>query len=81
LVEPHSVDLFTGTIWSNLVVDPHAAPPRATVVELLQALGSLDILSGGGTEALDTPVSDRGLSLSGGQRQRLALARALIRDP
>ncbi|MGC4962846.1 ABC transporter transmembrane domain-containing protein [Gordonia sp. DT101] len=81
LVEPHSVDLFTGTIWSNLVVDRRSAPPRAAVVELLEALGSLDILGGGGVEALDTPVSDRGLSLSGGQRQRLALVRALIRDP
>ncbi|MYR07125.1 ATP-binding cassette domain-containing protein [Gordonia sp. SID5947] len=81
LIEPHSVDLFTGTIWSNLVVDGHRAPPRDEVVALMEALGSRDILGGGGVEALDIPVTDRGLSLSGGQRQRIALVRALIRDP
>ncbi|AZG46292.1 ABC transporter transmembrane domain-containing protein [Gordonia insulae] len=83
LVEPHAADLFTGTIWSNLVVDPDGAPPRDDLVTLLESLGSLDILDGlgAGGDALDAPVSDRGLSLSGGQRQRLALARALVRDP
>lgn len=93
LIEPHRVDLFTGTLWSNLVTDERDMPSPADVVDLLDTLGSADVLcgtdvlggadvsGGAGRDGLDRVVTDRGLSLSGGQRQRLALARALLRDP
>ncbi|MGV9712543.1 ABC transporter transmembrane domain-containing protein [Gordonia sp. NPDC003424] len=81
LIEPHHVDLFTGTLRTNLITRDHPAPTRSDVVDLLRTLGSADVLGDEGGDGLDRVITDRGLSLSGGQRQRIALARALLRDP
>ncbi|WP_432790963.1 ABC transporter ATP-binding protein [Brevibacterium sp. K11IcPPYGO002] len=93
LVAPHDVDLFEGTIGSNITMvvaddrsdtDDRAVdcatdhPPVSA--EVLTASGAdelLDLVDGG----LDYRIQELGGNLSGGQRQRVALARALNADP
>ena len=90
LVVPHDVDLFEGTIGSNItmvVADAGAADDRPGAAdhppispEVLAASGVdelLDLVDGG----LDYRIQELGGNLSGGQRQRVALARALNADP
>jgi len=84
LVEPHTTDIFTGTVGSNILVgdardDPAFLGP-AFLDAVLRASTADDVVEAqkGG---LDTAVSERGASLSGGQRQRVALARALHARP
>ena len=82
LVAPHDVDLFEGTIGSNItmvVADPHQPSPSIPT-QVLTAAGIdelLDLVDGG----LDHRIQELGGNLSGGQRQRVALARALFADP
>ncbi|MBD8505917.1 ABC transporter ATP-binding protein [Hoyosella sp. G463] len=79
IVEPHSTDLFTGTIGSNVT----AGRPDATgdhVDRALAASAADDVVSLH-HDGLGHAVTDRGQSLSGGQRQRIALARALVAAP
>lgn len=45
LVEPHRVDLFTGTIGDNLTLG-RAAVDRRDALDLLRAMGSRDIIDG-----------------------------------
>ena len=78
VVAPHGVDLFAGTLRSNIALD-HAADIEIDE-RVLRASGVADIvelLPGG----LDHRIQDLGTNLSGGQRQRVALARALSADP
>lgn len=91
LVAPHDVDLFEGTIGSNITMvvtddssdtddrtDPADHSPISA--EVLTASGVdelLDLVDGG----LDYRIQELGGNLSGGQRQRVALARALNADP
>lgn len=91
LVAPHDVDLFEGTIGSNITMvvaddgadtddrtDADDHPPISA--EVLTASGVdelLDLVDGG----LDYRIQELGGNLSGGQRQRVALARALHADP
>ncbi len=89
LVAPHDVDLFEGTIGSNITMvvadDRSDTDDRATdhppiPAEVLTASGAdelLDLVDGG----LDHRIQELGGNLSGGQRQRVALARALNADP
>ena len=90
LVVPHDVDLFEGTVGSNItmvVADAGAADDRPGAAdhppispEVLAASGVdelLDLVDGG----LDYRIQELGGNLSGGQRQRVALARALNADP
>lgn len=78
LVEPHTTDIFTGTVGSNILVGGTGDP--AFLDGVLRASAADDVVDAhaGG---LDTEVSERGASLSGGQRQRVALARALHARP
>jgi putative ABC transport system ATP-binding protein len=77
LVSPHDVDLFTGTIRSNICtryadgVDLDAVLGASAVTELVDLW----------PEGLDHVVAAGGTNLSGGQRQRIALARALAAAP
>lgn len=91
LVAPHDVDLFEGTIGSNItmvVADDSANTDDRTntadhspiSAEVLTASGVdelLDLVDGG----LGYRIQELGGNLSGGQRQRVSLARALNADP
>ncbi len=78
LVEPHHADLFTGTLHSNVAIDP-----SASVAGLQAALraSAADEVVATHPDGLAAVVTERGTGLSGGQRQRIALARALLAAP
>ncbi|GAB3078163.1 ABC transporter transmembrane domain-containing protein [Nocardioides zeae] len=78
LVAAHRVDLFEGTLASN--VDPAGTLPRARRDEVLGASAADDVVALS-PEGLDAHVAAHGSTLSGGQQQRVALARALAADP
>ena len=71
VVAEHHVDLFEGTLRSN--VDPLEVLPDDRLAAVLRASAADDLP--------DEPVTVNGTTLSGGQRQRLGLARALAADP
>jgi putative ABC transport system ATP-binding protein len=71
VVAEHHVDLFEGTLRSN--VDPRARLDEERFAAVLAASAAADLP--------DEPVTVNGTRLSGGQRQRLGLARALAADP
>lgn len=73
LVNRHHVDLFEGTLRSNIVVGP------GDLDAVLHATAAADV-AGLDPLGLDQLVTDRGFTFSGGQRQRVALARSLITD-
>ncbi len=87
LVAPHAVDLFEGTIRSNITMtsasDDTATrtdTARAVPVGVLTASGA-DELLGLLSDGLDHRIQELGGNLSGGQRQRIAVARALHARP
>ena len=71
VVAEHHVDLFEGTLRSN--VDPAGVLTEERLAAVLAASAADDLP--------DEPVTVNGTTLSGGQRQRLGLARALAADP
>ncbi|MGC2941328.1 ABC transporter transmembrane domain-containing protein [Brevibacterium sp. FAM 24638] len=79
IVSPHTVDLFEGTIRSNITMIVGTTDHPVTD-DVLTASGTdelLGLVDGG----LDHRIQELGGNLSGGQRQRVALARALDADP
>jgi ABC-type multidrug transport system fused ATPase/permease subunit len=79
IVSPPTVDLFEGTIRSNITMIVGTTDHPVTD-EVLTASGTdelLGLVDGG----LDHRIQELGGNLSGGQRQRVALARALDADP
>ncbi|MGN6036336.1 ABC transporter transmembrane domain-containing protein [Brevibacterium casei] len=79
VVAPHAVDLFEGTIRSNITMLPGERTAEVDV-EVLTASGTdelLDLVEDG----LDHRILELAGNLSGGQRQRIALARALHAGP
>ena len=78
LVAEHQVDLFEGTLRSN--VDPAGRLTDVRLDDVLADSSAADIVSGA-EHGVDEPVAVNGTSLSGGQRQRLGLARAYAADP
>ena len=91
---PHRVDLFVGTIRSNIAMrhgrpgdddelgESGAGGEAATPIsrEVLRASAVAEIIEHL-PDGLDHAVQEGGRNLSGGQRQRIALARALHADP
>lgn len=76
---PQKVNLFSGTIRSNLQL----GCPDADDDSLWQALSTAqgaDFVRHA-PEGLDAPVEEGGKNFSGGQRQRLTIARALAKKP
>ncbi|MGN7226492.1 ABC transporter ATP-binding protein [Dietzia maris] len=91
---PHRVDLFVGTIRSNIAMkhdgpgdddelgESGAGGEAATPItrEVLRASAVAEVIEHL-PDGLDHAVQEGGRNLSGGQRQRIALARALHADP
>ncbi len=78
-VVPQETNLFSGSIYDNLVL----ANPQANFEQVVQACKMAEINTV--IEALpngyQTEIGERGAGLSGGQKQRLAIARALLKRP
>lgn len=81
VVAPHRVDLFSGTVRSNILLH-HGGSEQDREIDppVLAAAGVAEII-GHFADGLDHRVDEGGRNLSGGQRQRIALARALHADP
>ena len=77
VMAPHRVDLFVGTIRSNIALAHGGVEVDDDVVRASAVAEIVEHLPDG----LDHAVSEGGRNLSGGQRQRIALARALHADP
>jgi ATP-binding cassette, subfamily C, bacteriocin exporter len=78
-VVPQRVELFSGTIASNVAVG-ELEPDMRRVLHLCDRLGITEFVEKL-PRGFDAVVGENGLTLSGGQRQRIAVARALYRDP
>ena len=78
-VVPQQIDVFSGTVVSNIALGDEA-PDMKKIAQLSDLLG-LDDFIRILPEGLETKLSAQGNDLSGGQKQRLAIARALYRDP
>lgn len=74
LVAPHQVDLFEGTLATN--VDPRGRLSTEDLDTVVTASQTTDVVALH-PAGLDQPISPGGGNLSGGQRQRIAFARAL----
>jgi len=78
-IVPQETTLFSGTIYSNLVM----ANPYASFEQVIQACKMAEIHAA--IEALpqgyQTLIGEHGVGLSGGQKQRVAIARALLKRP
>lgn len=78
-VVPQHIDLFNGTITSNIAVGDYN-PDMEKVLTLSKLIG-IDEFIEKLPNTYNSLVSEQGVNLSGGQRQRLAIARALYRNP
>lgn len=96
LVAPHAVDLFEGTIRTNITMTtgttgaagagaadeaPSGTAAAGEVASAVLGASGADELLGLVEGGLDHAIEELGGNLSGGQRQRIALARALHADP
>ncbi len=77
LVAPHHVDLFEGTLATN--VDPAGRHDAHGLAPLLDAAAVADVVALH-PDGLAHAVTPDGATYSGGQRQRVAYARALAAD-
>lgn len=75
---PQSVQLFRGTLRSNLSLAGETSDDR--LLEISAQLG-IDALSADSALGMDLPISEGGDGLSGGQRQLVALARVFVNQP
>jgi len=75
---PQSVQLFRGTLRSNLSLTDGVSDDR--LLEVSTQLG-IDELSADSGLGMDLPISEGGEGLSGGQRQLVALARVFVNQP
>jgi ATP-binding cassette subfamily C exporter for protease/lipase len=75
---PQNVELFDGTVASNIARFGEANPSKLN--EVIELVGLTDFIKNL-PDGLDTQLGFEGSFLSGGQRQRIGLARALYGKP
>jgi len=75
---PQSVQLFRGTLRSNLSLAGTAGDDR--ILAISRELG-IDAIAASNPLGMDLSISEGGEGLSGGQRQLVALARVFINGP
>jgi ABC-type bacteriocin/lantibiotic exporter with double-glycine peptidase domain len=78
-VVPQEVQLFAGTIASNIAIGAADRSP-ARIVAAARLVGAHDFVQRL-PEGYETVLDERGTGLSLGQRQLIAVARALVRNP
>jgi subfamily B ATP-binding cassette protein HlyB/CyaB len=78
-VVPQETQLFSGTLYDNLIL----AHPHAGFEDVVQAcrLAEIHDVIERLPEGYQTKVGEHGVGLSGGQKQRIAIARALLKRP
>jgi ATP-binding cassette subfamily C protein LapB len=75
---PQSVDLFKGTLKSNLALGRDV---QDTMMLSVCADLGLDKVASKSEKGLDLPINEGGSGLSGGQRQLVGLGRVCLADP
>ena len=78
-IVPQKIDLFAGSIMSNIAVGEEF--PDFEKILFVSKLTGIHSFIEELPDTYHTILSEQGTNLSGGQRQRLAIARALYRDP
>jgi ABC-type bacteriocin/lantibiotic exporter with double-glycine peptidase domain len=78
-VVPQEVQLFAGTIASNITIGAADRSP-ARIIAAARLVGAHDFIQRL-PEGYETVLDERGTGLSLGQRQLIAVARALVRNP
>jgi ATP-binding cassette subfamily B protein len=78
-VVPEHIELFAGTIRSNIAMsnpdmDFEMIARAATIAQIHDEIIAMPL-------GYDTPLINRGKSLSAGQQQRISIARAVVADP
>lgn len=76
---PQKVNLFSGTIKSNLIYGDKKASDQTLkhAIEVAQASEFIDAKE----EGIEASISQGGGNVSGGQKQRLSIARAIVKKP
>ncbi|MFZ9379112.1 MAG: ATP-binding cassette domain-containing protein [Burkholderiaceae bacterium] len=75
---PQSVDLFKGTLKSNLCMDNDVSEVK--LMHVMNLLG-LDVIAQNSGKGLDMLIHEGGGGLSGGQRQLVGLGRIMLKQP
>jgi ABC-type bacteriocin transporter len=76
---PQHIDLFHGTIISNIALGENK-PDHERIFDICIRLGLHEFISRLPAQ-YQTIIREQGINLSGGQKQRLGIARALYRNP